>query len=69
MSTSYAANYIAALEDSTRERLDQAARPMLDAKARAQQLYHALMVAKAAGFTLKARDLAQELRPLLSYLD
>lgn len=45
------------------------ARPVLTLKAQALNLYHAMMAAKLAGEITKARALAIELKPLLSYLD
>lgn len=52
-----------------RELAELNSRPALDLKAKALNLYHAMMVAKADGDITKARALATELKPLLSYLD
>lgn len=52
-----------------RELAELNSRPALDGKAQALNLYHAMMAAKQAGEIEKARALALELKPLLSYLD
>lgn len=68
MATSFASNYIASLEAQTAYRLDMAARPALEGKAKAEALYHGILAAKALGDMERARELAVELRPLLDYL-
>jgi len=55
--------------EAQRFQASQASRPTLDGKAQATALYHAMMAAKQAGDITKARALAIELKPLLSYLD
>jgi hypothetical protein len=44
-------------------------RPALTLKAQATNLYHAMMAAKSAGNLSRARELAIELKPLMSELD
>lgn len=60
--------HIEASLEAQRENADYAARPALTLREQAESLYHAMMVAKAAGEIEKARALAVELKPLLEYL-
>ncbi|MDQ2995436.1 MAG: hypothetical protein M3R61_00045 [Chloroflexota bacterium] len=61
--------HIEAQHEAQRAAAQLNSRPVLTLKARAINLYDAMMVAKAAGDLDKARALAAELTPLLSYLD
>jgi len=61
--------HINAQLEGQREQAELNSRPVLTLKAQAQNLYYAMMAAKAAGRLDDAKALANELRPLLSYLD
>ena len=63
---------IARINDShaaERAQSELSARPMLSLREQAQSLAVAMLAAKDAGDVTKARTLAIELKPLLSYLD
>jgi hypothetical protein len=55
--------------DSDRAAAELNSRPALTLKEQAQSLAVAMLAAKDAGDLARARELATELRPLLSYLD
>lgn len=60
---------IEASHESQRVGCELNSRPSLTLKAQAESLYIAMMVAKEAGKLDAARALANELRPLVQYLD
>lgn len=55
--------------ESDRAQAELNSRPVLTLKEQAQSLYDAMMAAKAMDKIERARELALELRPLMSYLD
>lgn len=61
--------HINAQLEAERFQAEQASRPVLNGREQALNVYHAMMAAKNAGEITKARALAIELKPLLSYLD
>ena len=61
--------HIEAGHEAQRFNAEQAGRPVLSKREQAQSLAIAMLAAKDAGDLDKARALALELKPLMSYLD